>query len=535
MPRALVVAAEGAAWADALADAVVLAPGADDARLGGEAARADAAFVDGRLDDPLLLVQRLHALDPDLQPAVVADDTRRGALERAVLFARGLGELWIVSPEQVDAELMERAAAITAQRRRYRGTRQAMERDLARAEPRRAARAQVSDAFLAALLDVIPDPVVSLDAASAVLSWNPAAERVLGWTRAEAQGRLLAELVQASPREEFHALLEDGRTATVRGEVSFIRRSGETAVAEVAVSPASAAGHDVRAVVLHDVTQLRETQAELEAQAAELEAQAAEMEVINTELEERSEALEDAQATRSRFYAAMSHELRTPINAVIGYNQLILEGIYGPVNPAQEPPLQRVRRAAGHLLELVNDVLDLSKIEAGRIDLEPEETDVHLLILELIDTVRPLAEEHGSPVEARQLDPPCTTVVTDPRRLRQILLNLLSNALKFGEGKPVEVACRGVEEGGVEVAVTDHGRGIDPRHQERIFEEFVQVDGESGTGTGLGLPISRRLAQLLGGSLHVRSRPGEGSTFIVRLPARLPPAPPPRGTERRRR
>ncbi len=525
MPRALVIAGTGAAWVDALADARVLSADADDARLRGEAADAGAAFVDGTLDDPLLMVQRLHALDPDLQPAVVADEPRRSGLERALLFARGLGEVWIVAPAQVDAELVERAAAITAQRRRYRGTRRAVERDLARAEPRRAARAQVSDAFLAALLDVVPDPVVSLDEASTVLSWNPAAEQVLGWTRAEAQGRPLAELVQASPRAEFEALLDAGRDATVRGEVTLRRRSGETAIAEVAVSPARAAGHEVRAVVLHDVTQLRETQGELEAQATELEAQAAEMEMINSELEERTEALERAQATRSRFYAAMSHELRTPINAVIGYTQLIMEGIYGPVDPAQAPPLGRVKRAAGHLLELVNDVLDLSKIEAGRIDLEAEAADVRLLILELIDTVRPLAEEHGSAVQARQLEPPCSTIVTDPRRVRQILLNLLSNALKFGEGKPVAVTCREVEDGGVEVQVIDQGRGIAPEHQERIFEEFVQVNAESGAGTGLGLPISRRLAQLLGGSVHVRSQPGQGSTFTLCLPARLPAAP----------
>jgi PAS domain S-box-containing protein len=522
VPRALVVAADGAAWADALADARILPPDGDDARLREAAALAGAAFVDGTLSDPLLIVQRLHALDPDLQPAIVADESRRVALERALLFARGLGEVWILAPAQVDEELLERASAITAQRRRYRGTRRAMERDLARAEPRRSARTQVSDAFLAALLDVLPDPVVSLDAASAVISWNPAAERVLGWSRAEAHGRPLAELLQAAPRADFEALLEAGRDTTVRGEVNLRRRSGETATAEVAVAPASAGGHDVRAVVLHDVTQLRETQAELEAQASELEAQAAEMEMINSELEERSAALERAQATRSRFYASMSHELRTPINAVIGYNQLIQEGIYGPVHPAQQPPLHRVQRAAHHLLELVNDVLDLSKVEAGRIELEPEETDVHPLVLELIDTMRPLAKEHGSWLQARQLDPPCTRIVTDPRRLRQILLNLLSNALKFGEGKPVEVTCRGVEEGGVEVQVIDHGRGIDPAHQERIFEEFVQVDGESGTGTGLGLPISRRLAELLGGSVQVRSAPGEGSTFTVRLPARLP-------------
>jgi signal transduction histidine kinase len=139
-----------------------------------------------------------------------------------------------------------------------------------------------------------------------------------------------------------------------------------------------------------------------------------------------------------------------------------------------------------------------------------------------MDTVRPMAEENGVALEMTPGGSPCLPVVTDPRRVRQIVLNLLSNAIKFGGGKPVSVSCRGLGDGGVEIVVADQGRGIDPADQARIFEEFVQIDRQSGTGTGLGLPISRRLAQLLGGSIRVASAPGQGSTFTLRLPARAP-------------
>jgi PAS domain S-box-containing protein len=524
-PAALVVAEHRPAWADALPEVVLLPPSAEDGALADAVRGAGAAFVDGALTDPLAIVRRMRGADADLQPAVVAGDGTRAALERALLFSPGMGELWIVPPEEVDGDLLARAAAVTAQRRRYRGTQRAVARDLARVEPRREARAMISDAFLATLLDVLPDPVVSLDGEGRVLSWNPAAEEVMGWSRGDALGARLETLLRAEPAPDFEVMLQAGRTEGARGEFTLHRRSGERALVEVAVAPARAAGHDVRAVVLHDVTHLRETQAELEAQAAELESQAAELEMLNADLAERSAALERAQATRSRFYAAMSHELRTPINAVIGYNQLILDGIYGDVVPEQVQPLTRVNTAAKHLLELVNDVLDLSKIEAGRIELEPEATDVRLLLAELMDTVRPAAYEQGTELVQGQ-GGSCDAIVTDPRRLRQIVLNLLSNAIKFGEGRPVTVTCRGADDGGVEIDVADQGRGIAPEHQARVFEEFVQVDAEGGQGTGLGLPISRRLAQILGGSLRLRSAPGEGSTFTIRLPARLPEHPP---------
>ena len=230
---------------------------------------------------------------------------------------------------------------------------------------------------------------------------------------------------------------------------------------------------------------------------------------------------EAAVASRSRFYAAMSHELRTPINAILGYNDLILSGVYGTLDAKQEGALERAQRAARHLLDLVNDVLDLSKLEAGKVEVTAERCSIPDLVRDLFATVSPLAEEKGSDLRLVE-DGTAAPVVTDPRRVRQILLNLLSNAIKFGRSGPVEVRVRPGGDGGVVAEVVDQGIGIAAEHLERVFEEFVQLPNVSRGGTGLGLPISRRLAELLGGRLEAESRAGEGSTFRVVLPPTLP-------------
>jgi signal transduction histidine kinase len=271
---------------------------------------------------------------------------------------------------------------------------------------------------------------------------------------------------------------------------------------------------------------LRESQKrelELEHRTSLLEAEArsaAKLSQMNDELHRRQIALEQAMGARNRFYASMSHELRTPINAVIGYSTLMLDNIYGPLNAKQKEGLQRTLKAARHLLELVNDVLDLSKIEAGKIELTLQPVMFPALIEDLFVTVRPLADEYGSTLSL-EMDGESFNIVSDPRRVRQILLNLLSNAIKFGEGKPIRVACRHNENGAADIEVIDQGVGIAKEDIARIFEEFVQVSESKQPGTGLGLPISRRLAQLLDGSLTVCSTPGEGSTFRLTLPASL--------------
>ena len=271
---------------------------------------------------------------------------------------------------------------------------------------------------------------------------------------------------------------------------------------------------------------LRESQKrelELEHRTSLLEAEArsaAKLSQMNEELHRRQIALEQAMGARNRFYASMSHELRTPINAVIGYSTLMLDNIYGPLNAKQKEGLQRTLRAARHLLELVNDVLDLSKIEAGKIELSLQPVMFPALIEDLFVTVRPLSDEYGSSLGLDMESEPFN-IVSDPRRVRQILLNLLSNAIKFGEGKPILVVCKQCEDKGVEIEVVDEGVGIAKEDITRIFEEFVQVSESKQPGTGLGLPISRRLAQLLDGSLTVCSTPGQGSAFRLTLPASL--------------
>ncbi|HVD60159.1 MAG TPA: ATP-binding protein [Gemmatimonadaceae bacterium] len=267
----------------------------------------------------------------------------------------------------------------------------------------------------------------------------------------------------------------------------------------------------------------RELELQHRAELLESEAKsAAQLAELNNQLHNRQLELEQAMGVRNRFYASMSHELRTPINAVIGYSTLLIDNIYGPLNEKQREGLQRTLKAARHLLELVNDVLDLSKIEAGKIELALQPVNVEALIEDLFVTVRPLADEHGSQLSFDHPPQPIT-VTTDPRRVRQILLNLLSNAIKFGRKKPITVQCTPNDEGGVSIAVTDKGEGISEEDKARVFEEFVQVSPTQQPGTGLGLPISRRLAHLLDGSLEMESTLGEGSTFRLNLPREASP------------
>jgi signal transduction histidine kinase len=265
-----------------------------------------------------------------------------------------------------------------------------------------------------------------------------------------------------------------------------------------------ASGRRLYTIIARDVTERLRAEAELKA--------------TNDTLQERQAQLEEAMRARNRFYASMSHELRTPINAIIGYNTLLLDNIYGPLNEKQTTGLQRTHKAAKHLLELVNDVLDLSKIEAGKIELSLQPVPFPGIVEDLFITVRPLADEHRSTL-VLAADGGATSVVTDPRRVRQILLNLLSNAIKFGAGQPIRVECRPRPDGGVTVAVVDQGPGIAPGDLRRVFDEFVQIPGaDHQTGTGLGLPISRRLAGVLGGSLQAESTVGQGSRFTLELP-----------------
>jgi signal transduction histidine kinase len=240
--------------------------------------------------------------------------------------------------------------------------------------------------------------------------------------------------------------------------------------------------------------------------------------LFTAEQEARAEA-ERASLAKSQFLAVMSHELRTPLNAILGYADLLDAEISGPLSDQQHQHLQRVQSSARHLRELIDQVLSLARIEAGREELYVEPVDLVELAQEAISLVEPLAQRLGLALRFTG-SPALLPVETDAGKVRQIFLNLLGNAIKFTEVGAVEVDL-GPDNEGVVCRVRDTGVGIAPGDQERIFEPFTQVDGSStrrAGGTGLGLPVSRQLARLLGGELTVQSRPGEGSTFTLHLP-----------------
>jgi PAS domain S-box-containing protein len=391
-----------------------------------------------------------------------------------------------------------------------------------------------SEARMAEIVGSALEAIVTFGEDGRITLFNAAAERTFGISREEAVGRPVADLFAEELRgqrldalcrqaaDRAVAMDEPGDGVPQEHALVGVRASGESFPLEASISCLHLEDERVYTVIGRDVSERKRAEEELRRQAEHLSRTSAELKSLNQQLQARQRELENAMASRSRFYASMSHELRTPINAILGYSALLLDDIYGPLNEDQARGIERANHAARHLLELVNDILDLSKIEAGKVDLEVNPAAFPAVVQDLFVTVRPLADEHGSELTLESAGE--VSVSTDPRRVRQILLNLLSNAIKFGEGKPITVRCSACDDGGVEVAVSDRGRGIEPENLERIFDEFVQLSHpDQQHGTGLGLPISRRLALLLGGSLTVESTVGEGSTFRLRLPARIDP------------
>jgi signal transduction histidine kinase len=249
-----------------------------------------------------------------------------------------------------------------------------------------------------------------------------------------------------------------------------------------------------------------------------------ELEERNRQLEWQRHELERAYRLKSEFLASMSHELRTPINALLGYTSLMRDRIYGELSPRQDEAMARMYAASQHLLELVNDVLDLAKIEAGKMPVHVERIDLVLLIREISLTIEPMIRRKA--LEYRlEIDPALATIESDHTKVKQILLNLLSNAVKFTAEGLVELrAWTAPGQRGVLISVRDTGIGIKPADMAKIFEDFRQVDQSSTReygGTGLGLSITKKLLSLLGGTIRVESCPGEGSTFTVWLPARV--------------
>ena len=297
----------------------------------------------------------------------------------------------------------------------------------------------------------------------------------------------------------------------------------------VAHIPLSARGRAVGLLSAYfkEQREISETEARALRTIARLVSVAKENADLVSELRENNLQLERANRLKSEFLASVSHELRTPMNAIIGYTKLMLDGLDGDLTEQQVADLQRVAQAADNLLGLINGLLDLAKIEAGKMELNSEEVDVNAIVEEVTELIRPQADAKGLALE---MDVPRSlpAAFADRARVRQVLVNLAANAVKFTEHGSVTVAAS-TADGWITLSVTDTGVGISPEAQMYIFDEFRQADSSTTRkygGTGLGLAISKRLVALHGGRIWVESAAGVGSTFRFTLPVRMRVVPP---------
>lgn len=323
----------------------------------------------------------------------------------------------------------------------------------------------------------------------------------------------------ASYRENLQQLLEE----TQRQAEELQTQSEELKVNNEELEEQSRALKESQSRLEQQQAELEQTNSQLEEQAQMLEAQRDDLEQANASVQAKAAEVERASRYKSDFLANMSHELRTPLNSSLILSKLLADNPEGNLTADQIKYAQTIQSSGNDLLTLINDILDLSKIEAGHMEVHPEPTLISRLVSDLQRTFEPIAKEKGLVLHCRVAADVPESIETDRQRLEQVLKNLLSNACKFTESGSVELSVSGT--GRVEFAVTDTGIGISEDHQRDIFEAFRQADGTISRkfgGTGLGLSISRELVRLLGGSIALRSQPGQGSTFLLTLPETYP-------------
>ena len=350
--------------------------------------------------------------------------------------------------------------------------------------------------------------IFMLDPEGHVRSWNDGAERINGYTAQEIIGRHFSvfyppeEVAAGRPEEELVAAARDGR---FEEESWRVRKNGSRFWSNIVVTPLRLPDGTLLgfAKVTRDLTERKRSEERALEDAR------------------RVASAESANRAKSEFLAAMSHELRTPLNAIGGYAELLALGLRGPVTTEQSADLDRIRRSQQHLLAIINDLLNYSRIEAGRLSLDLVDVPADEMLESVAAMMTPQARSRGLALDFAPCSP-SLMLRTDRTKIEQILINLLSNAIKFTpEGGRVSMTCSEAPGDRVRITVSDTGIGIPPDKQEAIFEPFVQVGrtlSNPGEGTGLGLAISRDLARAMGGSLVVRSAPGAGSTFTLELP-----------------
>jgi PAS domain S-box-containing protein len=366
-----------------------------------------------------------------------------------------------------------------------------------------------TEAGFRAAVEALGEGVVIADPRDVIQYANSTLAHLTGYSVDEMLGRPVIDLFVPEEERPAHQLRHQLRLQGIseQFEMQLSRKDGSLFWAEVSSAPYRAGNGDLLGTLsaFTDITERKRVQEELVAAV---------------------DAAEDANRAKSAFLANMSHELRTPLNAILGYTEMLEEEAQDTGLDDFLPDLEKVRTAGKHLLRLINDILDLSKIEAGKMELFVEGFELQALLREVETTMTPLAQRRGNSLELRFAND-IGSMLSDPTRVRQVLLNLVGNAIKFTEKGRVSLEARRVDETGrpwIVFEVSDTGIGMSPEQLGRLFKAFSQADASTSRkygGTGLGLTISRQLCHLMRGEVSVASEAGKGSTFSVRLPAMI--------------
>lgn len=373
------------------------------------------------------------------------------------------------------------------------------------------------------ILDLAPDGIVQVDSDGNIVLLNRAVESMFGYTREELLGHPVEMLIPVELRRSHQGHRDRYRyspsTRPMGTGLSLegLRKDGTRFPVEISLSPTQLRQEGFSATaIIRDITERKQTEARFRVSQ---ETYMRELVETNRELEMRNREIGRANRLKSEFLASMSHELRTPLHTIIGFSELLAEELQGPLNDKQKRFVGHIHRDSLHLLALINDILDLSKIEAGRLELKPEPFDFQSLVEESFAAVR-------SVIRAKSIQTHIEVTITeaidaDRLRVKQILVNLLSNAAKFTpEGGKISVYAR-IEGPMMVASVIDTGIGIPIEEQDAIFDEFYQTGVTTKgvrEGTGLGLAITRRLVEGHGGVIQVESAPGNGSRFTFTIP-----------------